>query len=142
MDEPDLDELTGLEGEESGPGLTPMLDMVFILLIFLMVSIQFSDPVQTFQVDLPRSRTSIQSQEGPGPLLLEIRRDGVILYSSTPVVPGDPVWEATFSRERCGKEPITLMVDRKTPFEIFSRVAVDLRSRGCEAVSIGMLEEK
>lgn len=57
-------------------GLTPLIDVVFILLVFFMLASSFLDE-RAFQVDAPVARLGGQSLEGA--VLIELRADGLRL---------------------------------------------------------------
>jgi biopolymer transport protein ExbD len=63
--------------------LTPLIDVVFILLVFFMLASSFLDE-RAFQVAAPAARLGGQSLEGA--LLIELRQDGLRL-AGQPVTP-------------------------------------------------------
>ena len=60
----------------AGISLTPLIDVVFILLVFFMLASSFLDE-RAFQVDAPAARLGGESLEGA--VLIELRRDGLRL---------------------------------------------------------------
>lgn len=54
--------------------MTPMIDVVFLLLIFFMVSTTFVDFSRRMDIDLPTSKSS-QLDESPKTLLIEMSMD-------------------------------------------------------------------
>jgi biopolymer transport protein ExbD len=65
----------------AGPDMTPMIDMIFQLLIFFLLTSFFIMP--EVNVSLPKSR-SAQSQP-PGSLVLTVERDGNVRLAGQPV---------------------------------------------------------
>ena len=67
---------TGLEDEEAKIDMSPMIDMVFLLLIFFIVNataiIVQTDP----KVVPPVAKNSIRQQEGRGRIVINVRADG------------------------------------------------------------------
>lgn len=57
------------------PSLAPMIDVVFLLLVFFMLAARFGQDVE---IDLPLTAASENPYEGP-PRLIEIRPDGLRL---------------------------------------------------------------
>lgn len=56
--------------------LTPMIDMVFNLLIFFMVVSQFAKEDRDFKVDLPSASDSLPLTQAPKEIFINIDRDG------------------------------------------------------------------
>ncbi len=69
--------------EEPSLNLTPMIDIVFLLIIFFMVGTQFADDDLTmFDIELAATRTEATSlTAGPDPVRIAIRQDGVLLVN-------------------------------------------------------------
>jgi biopolymer transport protein ExbD len=65
----------------AGPDMTPMIDMIFQLLIFFLLTSFFIMPA--VNVSLPKSR-STQAQ-APGSLVLTVERDGNLELAGQPV---------------------------------------------------------
>lgn len=64
--------------EEPELNLTPMIDIVFLLIIFFMVGTQFTEPEEQFQVELPTSGAVQPLTKGPDALVVSVARDGRI----------------------------------------------------------------
>ncbi len=66
IDEPDLN-------------LTPMIDIVFLLIIFFMVGTRFTEDKPTlFEIALATTNTESSVTPGPDPILVSITKEGVI----------------------------------------------------------------
>ncbi|MBO49378.1 MAG: biopolymer transporter ExbD [Planctomycetaceae bacterium] len=71
--------------EEAAINLTPMIDIVFLLVIFFMVGARFTEQERQYDIQLPSS-AEVQPLTGtPDPLLINVRRDGTILLGSQAV---------------------------------------------------------
>ena len=68
-------------GKSSSPDLTPLIDMVFLLLIFFLLTSFLVRP--SIQVSLPETETA-QVLEEPG-ISITIKKDGTLLLDSEPV---------------------------------------------------------
>lgn len=65
--------------EEPELNLTPMIDIVFLLIIFFMVGTQFAEPEEQFQVELPTAASVQPLTEGPDALIVSVSRDGRVM---------------------------------------------------------------
>ena len=62
--------------DELSLNLTSLIDVVFLLLIFFMVSTTFLDPERALELDLPQAESGEQFHERPDELVLNVFRDG------------------------------------------------------------------
>lgn len=62
--------------EEPQLNLTPMIDIVFLLIIFFMVGTKFSKIEQQFDVDLPSASAIEPMSATPDPLVVTVTRTG------------------------------------------------------------------
>ena len=71
--------------EESAINLTPMIDIVFLLIIFFLVGARFTEQERQYDIQLPSS-SEIQPLTGtPDALVINVRQDGMILLGTTPI---------------------------------------------------------
>ncbi len=70
--------------ENFGMDMTPMIDVVFLLLIFFMVSTVFVDFSRKMDISLPKSKTS-KNDEAPKKLLVEMTLDKKVFLDGKPV---------------------------------------------------------
>ena len=61
--------------------ITPLIDVIFMLLIFFIMTTTFSKPV--LDIVLPQSETSEDPTANKGELLISVREDGSMLASGT-----------------------------------------------------------
>lgn len=62
--------------EEPQLNLTPMIDIVFLLIIFFMVGTRFSEIEQQFDIDLPSASAIEPMSAAPDPLVITVPRSG------------------------------------------------------------------
>ncbi len=79
--------------EEPQINLTPMVDVVFLLIIFFMVGTRFSEIEQKFDVDLPTAAPMETMSRQPDPIVITVSRTGDLALN------GDAV-SATELREK------------------------------------------
>lgn len=76
MQEPQIMPLRTDSLEEPELNLTPMIDIVFLLIIFFMVGTKFSEIEQQFDVDLPSASAIEPMSAIPDPLIITVTRSG------------------------------------------------------------------
>lgn len=85
-----------------GENIVPMINVVFLLLMFFMMSAQISAP-DPFDVTLPDSETTSVTVEDD---TLFVSKEGTLSYER---LTGDALWDALASRET--DAPLTLRAD-------------------------------
>lgn len=64
--------------EDPGFNLTPMIDVVFQLLIFFMLATTYRDPEKELDIELPVAESGREEQKQPEELVINVFRDGRI----------------------------------------------------------------
>ncbi len=64
--------------EEPSLNLTPMIDIVFLLIIFFMVGTKFSEIEQQFDIDLPQASELAPVSSAPDPIVVTVTQAGRI----------------------------------------------------------------
>ena len=68
--------------EEAAINLTPMIDIVFLLIIFFLVGARFTEQERQYDIQLPSS-DAVQPLTGvPDALMINVRQDGAILLGN------------------------------------------------------------
>ena len=80
-----LDEQTG--GSEVRLEMTPMIDMVFLLLIFFLVATTFNQDEREMQIALPFAASSAPFSSMLQELIINIDKDGTFILSGREVSP-------------------------------------------------------
>ena len=71
--------------QAAGPNLTPLIDMLFLLIVFFLVTSVFVQEEIDHEVQLPTSRQSETLTRPASPLIINVRRDGTIIMGAVPV---------------------------------------------------------
>ncbi|MGQ9615510.1 MAG: ExbD/TolR family protein [Spirochaetota bacterium] len=117
--------------KESGPDLTPLIDMVFLLLIFFLLTSFLARP--SVPVTLPETETA--EVHADSYISVVVRKDGQILFN------GDPVSEARLLRslmrsyEMGEKREVVIMADREVPFGRVVEVMDVSKKAGTDRIS-------
>lgn len=99
--------------EEPGIDLTPVIDVVFMLLIFFIMTTTFSKPV--LDIVLPSSETSEEAARKKTELLISVKADGSIYHQEKRL---DKEALAALLETR-PEALLNLYIDEKAPFEAF-----------------------
>lgn len=106
-------DLTGGLGGDVDIDLTPLIDVVFMLLIFFIMTTTFSKPV--LDIVLPVSETAAQPAERTPELVISVTAEGKIFHNDAELGK-DALIALLDSRE---KDLLNLFVDEKAPFNAF-----------------------
>ena len=99
--------------EDASIDLTPVIDVIFMLLIFFIMTTTFSKPV--LDIVLPASETSEESSRKNAELVISVKADGTIHYQDRQLTK-----EALAAVLETRPEALlNLYVDEKAPFEAF-----------------------
>lgn len=71
--------------DDTGINLTPMIDVVFLLVIFFMVGARFSEQEGRIPVNLPGVGQPQSMVRGPDKRVVEVARDGAVFLDGQPV---------------------------------------------------------
>lgn len=71
------------ESDEFIVNLTPMIDVVFLLLIFFMVTTTFLDPEREIEVELPTAQSAGEPERMLDEIVINILQDGRVFSEGT-----------------------------------------------------------
>ncbi|GIW57036.1 MAG: biopolymer transporter ExbD/TolR [Nitrospiraceae bacterium] len=119
--------------------MTPMIDVVFLLLIFFMTVSQVSklqrEPIQLPQVERAEEQQSAE-------LTINVRQDGTILLAGEPVLSEELARELSRLKNRAGGDPSRLRVliraDERSASRTVNELVTGLSSLGIQAVRIAV----
>jgi biopolymer transport protein ExbD len=113
--------------------LTPLIDVVFILLIFFFITSTFIQP--SLPVNLAQAASASASAERKEQLVITIDAEGTLFHEGVVLIRGE-IPALIRANPELG---INLFVDRAAPFESFLSVIDETRLQGREDVSITTL---
>jgi len=128
------------EAEELTLNLTPMIDVIFQLLIFFMVATTFQDPEREMDLDLPQAQSGSALETELDEIVINVKRDGSLILS------GETVDRETLGRllssaaERDPDTPVTIRGDRLVHHEDVVSVMDACGLAGLTSLSLGTLE--
>ncbi len=126
--------------EELVLNLTPMIDVIFLLLIFFMVATTFQDPEREMDVDLPEATSGSPLTEQQDDLIINILRDGSIVLFEKPTTREELVRILHQRAQQDPETPVTIRGDRLVKHEAVVAVMDACGMAGLRQLSLGTLE--
>ena len=120
--------------------LTPMIDVVFLLLIFFMVATTFLDPEREIDLELPEAESGEVASETLDQIVINIQRDGTIVLSGAPVDRDQLVSRLRDAARANPETPVTIRGDRATRHESVVAVMDACGVAGLYNLAVGTLE--
>ena len=130
------------QGEEDALGMTPLIDMVFLLLIFFLVATRFAQEERDISLQMPQTSAMPAMSSPLQQLIINIRPDG------TPVVATntyDYDQLRTLLDQHASQHPdreVLIRADERSIHMYFARVARLCREAGINEVKIGYILEQ
>ena len=120
------------EEESEGIDISPLIDCVFILLIFFIVTTTFVEETG-IEVDKPQSASSSRLEKNS--ILIAVTADGQIVYGGREIgVAGvQPLVKRMIAKEDL---PVIIQADEAVPSGIFVRVIDEAKLAGATKVSV------
>jgi biopolymer transport protein ExbD len=116
--------------------LTPMIDCVFLLLIFFLVASTLKKTQQQISVELPAASSAVTQPSLPRSLTITINSSGEILMDGKPVPSEKLLDEVRQLTEGQTDIPVRIEADRQTPYENVLRVLDLLKMGGVRQVGL------
>ena len=120
--------------EDISIDLTPLIDVVFMLLIFFIMTTTFSKPV--LELVLPESENAEQQNKKEAEILISITKDGKIFYKNAVI---DKAGLIALLNENPAL--LNVFVDKDAPFESFVNI-VDIAKKEREGRFVISTEQK
>jgi biopolymer transport protein ExbD len=116
--------------QEATFDLTPLIDVVLLLIIFFMLTAQFAR-MQLSTMDLPRERGLAAGKPGEAAVVIDLRADGSLAMMSHPVDLSGLVKEVQLAVARSGQAlDLTVRAERTCPAAHLNRLADALAGAG------------
>jgi biopolymer transport protein ExbD len=112
--------------------ISPLIDMVFILLIFFIVTTVFVEETGV-EVNKPQAASSIDLEKNS--ILIAITESGQVVYGGRDIGPGG-VRSNVRRLTQTESMPVIIQADRSVPTELLVRVIDEAKLGGAMAVSI------
>ena len=116
------------------PNLTPLIDIVFLLLVFFMLTAHFVRE-EAFTIDLPDAESSIELNEKK-PIEITVGADGRLNLSGKDTTLGSLANELSKLLKSSEKRSVTIRGDKGVPLGTVISVFDAARKAGAESVDI------
>jgi biopolymer transport protein ExbD len=120
------------DSDEQGIDISPLIDCVFILLIFFIVTTVFLDETGV-EVDKPQAASAVRLEKNS--ILIAITGQGEVVYGGREIgVAGvQPLVKRMIQKEDI---PVIVQTDQQVPAGLFVRVIDEAKLAGAKKVSI------
>lgn len=121
------------DGGEVGIDMSPLIDCVFILLIFFIVTTVFVEETGV-EVDKPEAATAVQLESTS--ILIAITADGEIVYAKRDIGIGGVQTTVRQELQKDKTTPVIIQADSKAESGLLVRVIDEAKRGGAQKVSI------
>ena len=97
--------------------LTPLIDVVFLLLIFFMVTATFQNDERDLRISVPQAEHGNPIRDLPEVMVVGVRKDGTISIGGREVDKEELRRVLTRARRKNRKQKVIVRADRDTPFQ-------------------------
>jgi biopolymer transport protein ExbD len=133
--------LRGKHEEEMVLNLTPLIDVVFQLLIFFMVATTFLNPEKEIGIELPEAHGGERSEDERDEIVINVFADGSVIVSGETVA-REVLLDTLRARARANPQtPVTIRGDRLVHHEHIVAVMDACGQAGLLNLSVGTIDE-
>jgi biopolymer transport protein ExbD len=108
--------------EVSELNLTPMIDVLFLLIIFFLIGSTFIESERLFEVQVPSVNSAKPLTAAPDQLAININRSGQISLGSKPVTLPQLVTELTLASQRYADQAVVIRGDGEGKYQLVADV--------------------
>ncbi len=127
--------------ESLGINMTPMVDVLFTLLIFFMVGTKFTEDQRKLDVKLPTVGAAAASEGGPRKRTIAIDADGSIRLDGERIILTQLTERLKSGMASSGQDRIEIQGDAAVPFQGVANVLSATRAAGIHDMAIAVRVE-
>jgi len=132
--------LSRIDEDEPTINLTPMIDVIFTLLVFFMLATTFAEREKVLDLELPLATTAKSPQPTPLELVINVSRSGVISIDGR-ALQGDALRRTLSDAARRGSSTlVTVRGDRRGSYDEIVRVLDECMRAGLSNLSLSTLD--
>jgi biopolymer transport protein ExbD len=124
--------------QESSIDISSLIDVLFILLIFLMLAVSFTEPTSNISLDLPKSKTNQFGNETQT-IKIQIKSNGELYHNDTKM--DIQTLSNTLEINSDPNSSVSLEVEQHTEFGTFVAVTDILKSKQYQKIDIKTKKE-
>ena len=127
--------------ESKSPGfqMAPMIDIVFILLIFFMVATIYAQWEAKIGVTVPTASSGVQTGRTPGEIIINLDSEGTIFVNNVQMKPERLNQLLLQIAQTFKGQPVIIRADQKTNYEYVVRVLDICRNVNVSNISFATL---
>lgn len=118
--------------------LTPMIDILFLLIIFFMVGSKFTEMESAVDLDVPQVNDLGALTAAPEKKVINVFRDGRVMLGTKEVNLDDLKAELTASHAQYQELGVLVRGDRDVPFQQVATVLTTVRQAGIAEMAISV----
>lgn len=128
--------------DEPVSNLTPLIDVVFLLLVFFMLTTTFLDPEHELEIDLPEAQSGALVERAPEELIINVFADGRLSLSGRVLPAAELAEELDRVATLDPDTPVTIRGDQGTPHGAIVGVMDACGLAGLYKLSVGTLQQQ
>ena len=123
--------------------MTPLVDVVFLLIIFFLVSSHLARQETQLELDLPTAASGREEEMASRPrVTINVRADGQILLGSTPTQGDELAHRLRYEVERAPRDlEVRIRGDRNVPYARIEPILLACAETGIWNVSFAVLDK-
>ncbi len=110
------------QDRQAGFQLAPMIDIVFLLLMFFMTSLIFAQWERKLGIEVPTAESGTQSRRTPGEIIINLDEDGNIFVNTVEMTPTRLEGILKEVAAIFKGHPVIIRADRRTDHQYVMRV--------------------
>jgi biopolymer transport protein ExbD len=118
--------------------LTPMIDIVFQLIIFFMVGARFSEMENKIDLQVPKVSSSSTLPQSPEKYIVNIHRDGKLTLNKVEVTLANITSQLAAARAQKGAVTVTVRGDGQGNVQQLASVLAAVRDAGVEDIGLSV----
>jgi len=129
--------------EEPNLNLTPMIDIVFLLIIFFMVGTRFAEMERQYDIELPSVSQAQPLTTLPDDITINVRRSGEIIVNGTPKTMDELKTELVAASTNYQDQAVLVRGEGQGPYQYVIDVVAACKEANIRVISLAYrLEDK
>lgn len=130
--------LARVTDDEPGMNLTPMIDVVFLLIVFFMVGTKFYELEREFDIEVPEVSQANPLTNAPEEIVVLVRRDGALFLGDEPATLDELTERLADARARYVDQSVLVRGDGGTAYQRIADVLAACVQAGIKHLNLGV----